>query len=86
MVRKEVSPEKTDIDYGAIIEFLFLIVGISLIILGSIGFILTVLLYSKIYDDQVLLTSLNFSYFYTIVLGLMLFAYHKKIWVKARRT
>ena len=86
MVRRKDSPEKTDVNYEAMIEFLFLIVGISLTIIGLIGFILSVVLYPKIYNNEVLLVALNFSYFYMFVLGMMLFAYHKKIWIKAQRT
>jgi hypothetical protein len=86
MARKDNPPEESRIDYYAISAYIFLILGVALLAIGSIGMILSVFLYPKIYDDRVLLYGLYFFYFYMIVLGAVFFFYHKRIIIKSRRT
>jgi len=87
MVRKKEKPsEENEINYEAIMGHLFLILGIVLLFLGSVGLLLTIVAYSKIYQDQVLLTELYFFHSYMIIIGTFLVLYHKKIIVKGYRT
>ena len=87
MVRKKEKPsEEAEINYEAIMGHLFLILGIVLLFLGSIGLLLTISAYSKMYEDQILLTELYFFHSYMVVIGTFLVLYHKKIIVKGYRT
>jgi hypothetical protein len=87
MVRKKEKPiEESEINYETIIGHLFLILGIVLLFLGSVGLLLTMAAYSKIYEDQILLAELYFFHSYMIVIGTFLVLYHKKIIVKGYRT
>ena len=84
MARKEKIVEER-IDYYLLMGYIFLLLGLSLMFLGSIGIILSIFLYPKIYTDQVLLSGLYFFDVYMVVLGMILFFFHKKILIKGRR-
>jgi len=78
--------EESEINYEAIIGQLFLILGLFLLFLGSVGLLLTIVSYSKTYEDTALLSELYFFHSYMIVIGTFLVLYHKKIIVKGYRT
>lgn len=86
MVNTKKPLEESEINYEAIIGQLFLILGLFLLFLGSVGLLLTIVSYSKIYEDTALLSELYFFHSYMIVIGTFLFLYHKKIIVKGYRT
>jgi len=79
MVRKKEKPLESEINYEAITGYLFLILGIVLLLLGSVGLLLTIVAYSKIYEDKVLLAELYFFHSYMIVIGTFLLLYHKRV-------
>jgi hypothetical protein len=83
--RREDLVEEGRIRYKALIEFVFMIIGVSMIIMGLMGIVLTIVIYSRFYDD-VLLTGLYFYYFYMLGLGVLLFYYRKSIIKEGRRT
>jgi hypothetical protein len=86
MIHAKKPLEESEINYEAIIGHLFLILGLVLLFLGSVGLLLTIVAYSKIYEDQVLLAEMYFFHSYMIVIGTFLVLYHKKIIVKGYRT
>jgi multisubunit Na+/H+ antiporter MnhG subunit len=86
MVRTKKPLEESEINYEAIIGQLFLILGLFLLFLGSVGLLLTIVSYSKIYEDAALLSELYFFHSYMVVIGAFLVLYHKKIIVKGYRT
>jgi len=86
MVRTKRPPEETEIDYEAIIARLFLILGLALLLLGSLGLLLSLLAFSKTIEDKILLSEMYFFYTYMIILGAVLFLYHERIIVKGYRT
>ena len=86
MVRKREPVRETEVNYEAIIARLFLILGLALLMLGSIGLLLSLLDFSKTYSDEILLSEMYFFYTYMIILGAVLFLYHERIIVKGYRT
>jgi hypothetical protein len=72
--------------YENVFEELFLIAGLIILFFGAFGLVMSILIYTILYGDQVFLLELYFVYIYMIILGTLLVLYHKKILVRGYRT
>jgi hypothetical protein len=86
VVQEKKPSKESEINYEAIFGQLFLILGIVLLFLGSVGLLVLILTHSKIDESRALLYEMYFFNSYMIVFGVFLALYHKKIIVKGYRT